>query len=144
MEPEHDSTRSPRLERRQTGVFGDLPLTNHRHPVAQRLHLTQRMAAEEHCTALQCLFPQTLHQLILHERIEAGSGFVQHEQLRLVGQMELRLQESARLGFRRAVVPKGSGLAAVAAALDLQLLEASTVAEALVAALGTEARARPD
>ena len=65
-------------------------------------------------------------------------------QLRLVGQMELRLQESARLGFRRAVVPKGSGLAAVAAALDLQLLEASTVAEALVAALGTEARARPD
>jgi hypothetical protein len=41
------------------------------------------------------------------------------------------------------VVPKGSGLAAAAAALELQLLEATTVAEALVAALGTEARARP-
>jgi DNA repair protein RadA/Sms len=64
-------------------------------------------------------------------------------QLRPVGQLELRLQESARLGFRRAVVPKGSGLAAAAAALELQLLEATTVAEALVAALGTEARARP-
>ncbi len=59
-------------------------------------------------------------------------------QLRPVGQLELRLQESARLGFRRAVVPKGSGLAAAAAALNLQLLEAGTVAEALVAALGAE------
>jgi DNA repair protein RadA/Sms len=48
----------------------------------------------------------------------------------------LRLQESARLGFRRAVVPKGSGLGRLAAGLDLQLLEAGSVAEALVAALG--------
>jgi DNA repair protein RadA/Sms len=53
-----------------------------------------------------------------------------------VGQLELRVQESARLGFRRAVVPKGSGLAAAAASLNLQLLEAATVAEALAAALG--------
>ncbi|MCP9852398.1 DNA repair protein RadA [Synechococcus sp. HJ21-Hayes] len=57
-------------------------------------------------------------------------------QLRPVGQLELRLQESARLGFRRAVVPKGSGLGRLAAGLDLQLLEAGSVAEALVAALG--------
>ena len=57
-------------------------------------------------------------------------------QLRPVGQLELRLGEAARLGFTRAVVPKGSGLANVAAGLGLQLLEASTVAAALVAALG--------
>jgi DNA repair protein RadA/Sms len=53
-----------------------------------------------------------------------------------VGQLELRLQEAARLGFRRAVVPKGSGLGPMAAGIDLQLLEAGTVAEALVLALG--------
>jgi len=57
-------------------------------------------------------------------------------QLRPVGQLEARLQESARLGFRRAVVPKGSGLARLAAGLELELREAGTVAEALVAALG--------
>ncbi|NDA75860.1 MAG: DNA repair protein RadA, partial [Synechococcaceae bacterium WBA_3_309] len=58
--------------------------------------------------------------------------------LRPVAQLELRLQESARLGFRRAVVPKGSGLGRLAAGLDLQLLEAGTIAEALVAALGAD------
>ncbi|MEB3235552.1 MAG: DNA repair protein RadA [Cyanobacteriota bacterium] len=58
-------------------------------------------------------------------------------QLRPVSQLELRLGESARLGFTRAVVPRGSGLGAVAAGLGLQLLEAGTIAEALVAALGT-------
>ncbi len=57
-------------------------------------------------------------------------------QLRPVSQLELRLQETARLGFRRAVVPRGSGLAATAAALGLELLEAAGVAEALVLALG--------
>jgi DNA repair protein RadA/Sms len=57
-------------------------------------------------------------------------------QLRPVAQLEQRLQESARLGFRRAVVPKGSGLGRLAAGLELQLLEAGGVAEALVAALG--------
>ena len=57
-------------------------------------------------------------------------------QLRPVGQLELRLQEAARLGFTRAVVPKGSGLAKAAVELGLQLLEAGGVAEALVAALG--------
>ncbi|CAK6689687.1 DNA repair protein RadA [Synechococcus sp. CBW1107] len=58
-------------------------------------------------------------------------------QLRPVGQMELRLQEAARLGFRRAVVPRSGGLGGLAAGLDLQLLEAGNVAEALVAALGS-------
>jgi DNA repair protein RadA/Sms len=57
-------------------------------------------------------------------------------QLRPVGQLELRLGEAARLGFSRAVVPRGSGLGTQAAELGLQLLEAGTVAEALVAALG--------
>jgi DNA repair protein RadA/Sms len=57
-------------------------------------------------------------------------------QLRPVGQLELRLQEAARLGFTRAVVPKGSGLAKAAAGLGLELLAAGSIAEALVAALG--------
>ena len=57
-------------------------------------------------------------------------------QLRPVGQLELRLQEAARLGFTRAVVPRGTGLAKAAAGFGLQLLEAGGVAEALVAALG--------
>jgi len=59
-------------------------------------------------------------------------------QLRQVGQLELRLQEAARLGFRRAVVPRGSGLDKVAGRLGLQLLEAASVAEALVLALGVD------
>ena len=57
-------------------------------------------------------------------------------QLRPVSQLELRLGEAARLGFTRAVVPRGSGLGPVAAGLGLHLLEAGTIAEALVAALG--------
>jgi DNA repair protein RadA/Sms len=59
-------------------------------------------------------------------------------QIRSVGQLELRLQEAARLGFTRAVVPRGSGLAPVTAALELELLEAGGVAEALVLALGVD------
>ena len=59
-------------------------------------------------------------------------------QLRPVGQLELRLQEAARLGFRRAVVPRGSGLGALASGLDLALLEADGVTEALVLALGED------
>ena len=59
-------------------------------------------------------------------------------QLRPVGQLELRLQEAARLGFRRAVVPRGSGLGVLASGLDLALLEADGVTEALVLALGDD------
>ena len=65
-------------------------------------------------------------------------------QLRSVPQLELRLQEAARLGFRRAVVPQASGLGAVAAALGLELLEASRITEALVLALGDGATAQDD
>ncbi|CAI8355267.1 MAG: DNA repair protein RadA [Synechococcus sp. MIT S9220] len=57
-------------------------------------------------------------------------------QLRPVGQLELRLQEAVRLGFRRAVVPRGSGLGPVASGLDLDLLEAGSITEALVLGLG--------
>ena len=59
-------------------------------------------------------------------------------QLRPVGQLELRLQEASRLGFRRAVVPRGSGLGKAAGRMGLQLLEAASVAEALVLALGVD------
>lgn len=57
-------------------------------------------------------------------------------QLRPVGQLELRLQEAVRLGFTRAVVPRGSGLGPLAARLDLALLEAGSITEALVLGLG--------
>ena len=59
-------------------------------------------------------------------------------QLRPVGQLELRLQEAARLGFNRVVAPTGSGLERQAHQLGVQLLPAATVAEALVAALGVD------
>ena len=55
-------------------------------------------------------------------------------QLRPVGQLELRLQEAARLGFTRAVVPRGSTLGVPGLAVQ----EAAVVAEALVAALGVD------
>ncbi|MFM7269631.1 MAG: DNA repair protein RadA, partial [Cyanobium sp.] len=44
----------------------------------------------------------------------------------------------ARLGFRRAVVPRGGLPPSLAKALDLQVLEAGSVAEALVVALGVD------
>jgi DNA repair protein RadA/Sms len=64
-------------------------------------------------------------------------------QLRPVGQLELRLQEASRLGFTRAVVPRGSGLGGSAGRLGLQLLEAASVAEALVQALGVDPAQEP-
>ena len=57
-------------------------------------------------------------------------------QLRPVGQLELRLQEAVRLGFRRAVVPNGCGLGMGEASLNLELHEAGSITEALVLALG--------
>ena len=65
-------------------------------------------------------------------------------QLRPVPQLELRLQEAARLGFQRAVVPHGSGIGPAAAALGLAVLEASRITEALVMALGDGAATRQD
>jgi DNA repair protein RadA/Sms len=55
-----------------------------------------------------------------------------------VGQLELRLQEAARLGFTRAVVPQGSALGVPGLAVQ----EAAVVAEALVAALGVDPAAQ--
>ncbi|MGA1303040.1 MAG: DNA repair protein RadA [Cyanobium sp.] len=57
-------------------------------------------------------------------------------QLRPVGQLEQRLQEASRLGFTRAVLPRGTGLGQAEAALGMQLLESSSLAEAIVGALG--------
>ncbi len=57
-------------------------------------------------------------------------------QLRPVGQLEQRLQEASRLGFTRAIVPRGTGLGTAEATLGLQLLESSSLAEAIVGALG--------
>ncbi len=58
-------------------------------------------------------------------------------QLRSVGQVEQRLQEASRLGFTRAVVPTGTAQGGGGGApLGLQVLESSSLAEALVAALG--------
>ena len=65
-------------------------------------------------------------------------------QLRAVPQLELRLQEAARLGFRRAVVPHGSGMGSAAAALGLELLEASRITDALVMALGDGAASQAE
>jgi DNA repair protein RadA/Sms len=60
-------------------------------------------------------------------------------QLRPVGQLELRLQESARLGFTRAVVPKGSLAACTSpGSLGLELLESASLAEAITQALATD------
>ena len=65
-------------------------------------------------------------------------------QLRPVPQLELRLQEAARLGFQRAVVPQGCGIGPAAAALGLAVLEASRITEALVMALGDGVATRQD
>ena len=78
----------------------------------------------------------SFRDLTLPPRDGAGRRARSGGQLRPVGQLELRLQEAARLGFRRAVVPRGSGLGALASGLELALLEADGVTEALVLALG--------
>jgi DNA repair protein RadA/Sms len=65
-------------------------------------------------------------------------------QLRAVGHLELRLQECARLGFTRAVVPKGSGSATLPSnSQGLDLLESTSLAEALTRALAVDASENP-
>ncbi|WP_320666540.1 DNA repair protein RadA [Prochlorococcus sp. MIT 1307] len=59
-------------------------------------------------------------------------------QLRPVGQIQQRLQEAERLGFQRAVFPKGSGLEQMQTEVKLQCFEASNISEALVMALGVD------
>jgi DNA repair protein RadA/Sms len=52
-------------------------------------------------------------------------------QVRSVSQMELRLKEALKLGFKRAVVPKGQSLPD----LEMDIIPVSRVADAIVAAL---------
>ncbi|MGB7441888.1 MAG: DNA repair protein RadA [Coleofasciculaceae cyanobacterium] len=52
-------------------------------------------------------------------------------QVRLVSQMELRLKEAAKLGFKRAIIPKGQTLPEV----GLEIIPVSRVLDAIVAAL---------
>ena len=59
-------------------------------------------------------------------------------QLRPVGQIPKRLQEAERLGFQRAVLPKGSGINQLKRKIHLDLMEASNINEALILALGTK------
>ncbi|MFN9623039.1 MAG: DNA repair protein RadA [Cyanobacteriota bacterium] len=64
-------------------------------------------------------------------------------QLRPVGQLEARLQESARLGFTRAVVPRGGGLSS-GTCPGMEWLECSNLGEALTRALGKRVADKKD
>ncbi len=57
-------------------------------------------------------------------------------QLRPVGQIPKRLQEAERLGFQRAVLPTGSGIDQLKRKINLELMEASNINQALIMALG--------
>jgi DNA repair protein RadA/Sms len=52
-------------------------------------------------------------------------------QVRPVSQMELRLKEAAKLGFKRAIVPKGQSFPDV----DLEIIPVAKVIDAIVAAI---------
>jgi DNA repair protein RadA/Sms len=54
-------------------------------------------------------------------------------QIRPVSQMELRLKEAAKLGFKRAIVPSAQSLPSV----GLEVIQVSRVVDAMTAALGT-------
>jgi DNA repair protein RadA/Sms len=58
-------------------------------------------------------------------------------QVRLVSQMELRLKEAAKLGFKRAIVPKGQSYPDD---LGLELIPVSKVIDAIVAAIPPQRR----
>jgi DNA repair protein RadA/Sms len=58
-------------------------------------------------------------------------------QVRLVSQMELRLKEAAKLGFKRAIVPKGQTLPED---LGLEILQVAKVIDAIVAAIPPQPR----
>ncbi|WP_404784709.1 DNA repair protein RadA [Altericista sp. CCNU0014] len=57
-------------------------------------------------------------------------------QVRSVSQLELRLKEAAKLGFKRAIIPKGQALADT----GLELIPVGRVADAIVAALPAQSR----
>jgi len=52
-------------------------------------------------------------------------------QIRLVSQLELRLKEAAKLGFQRAIIPKGQALPP----MDLEIIPVGRLLDAIVAAL---------
>ena len=56
-------------------------------------------------------------------------------QVRLVSQMELRLKEAAKLGFKKAIVPKGQSFPAD---LGLEIIPISKVIDAIIAAIPSE------
>ena len=53
-------------------------------------------------------------------------------QVRLVSQMELRLKEAAKLGFKRAIVPKGQ---TYSEDLGLEIIAVGKVIDAIIAAI---------
>jgi DNA repair protein RadA/Sms len=57
-------------------------------------------------------------------------------ELRSVGQLDRRLNEAARLGFGRVVVPAGPGRSRPASVKGIELVRATSVAEAIEAAVG--------
>lgn len=60
-------------------------------------------------------------------------------QVRSVSQMELRLKEAAKLGFERAIIPKGQKFPE----LGLEIIPVSRVADAIVAALTPRPQTQP-
>jgi DNA repair protein RadA/Sms len=58
-------------------------------------------------------------------------------QVRLVSQMELRLKEAAKLGFKRAIVPKGQTFPAD---LGLEIVPVGKVIDAIIAAIPSQQR----
>lgn len=57
-------------------------------------------------------------------------------QIRSVSQMELRLKEAAKLGFKRAIIPKGQSFPEI----GLEIIPVARVADAIVAALPGQSR----
>jgi DNA repair protein RadA/Sms len=60
-------------------------------------------------------------------------------ELRVVGGLDRRLREAARLGFSRAIVPRAASRREPRAPADLELIEAPTLRDAIDAALGSPA-----
>jgi DNA repair protein RadA/Sms len=52
-------------------------------------------------------------------------------EIRSVNHLERRIQEASRLGFRKAVVPARSGNLPAASKLGMEIVKASTAAEAI-------------
>ncbi len=59
-------------------------------------------------------------------------------QLRPVGQLAQRLQEACRLGFQRAVIPQNSGIESIEKEINLEILKATNVKEAIILALNID------